>query len=685
MIDSEEKELQKKLKIMQVTPKDAWITETRQNLEMYSKNFVTNLDSKRNKGGYNYFSLFINFFDMNQKKLIFASTAIVALLGVVGVGGFLLFNNQQEVKPTLALTDAEKREIYANMLANNSSASLNPVQSNAANTSTNTPSNTRSGEYAAKAAGVTIDAPYIGIPYVRDFTFSRTVSTVTKGEKSGQCKAIYDADNMYAEGTSTYLDYADANWTNSMSKNEHRDPQNRIVSYYIHKSRPDGSYENLSYMGGSYAVNQITPPSFYITNNLRENVEPMDGLVSEPDVYTNEENIPSTTQTQPDPITIIKDMYGPDADIVEKRVVNGQDAYVIRYSSEMDCNALMRPFIKMPMVLSNDSSNYTPETKKIVYELSVSSSTYEVLEQITYLGSANPANVIVRFNTSIDRSNISFAEAEKFFNFDFPNVEVRQIVLPAYDEKKEIARNIDFFNSLNFKLVRPTGANAVLSSSYFYAPYIADPAFEYWKDRAFYPAGEFGDILYKQYTENTGYNYINAAGSYNYFVDNVSINIQVFSDTTISNLMNNNYQYILSSEDKNSSSRIEDVKLNIGGSNVDAKKITNEYTYPKYVESVKNGVVTMIETSEMITSVSYTYIFELNGYIYELNAYDQIGNTSQNVENISFEVFEKGSQVYTDFEKLTISIIDRTYVYPVYGNISEGSVGSAPVIEPKSN
>ncbi|RMD76978.1 hypothetical protein D6810_02360 [Candidatus Dojkabacteria bacterium] len=606
---------------------------------------------------------------MNKNKfLIFASIAGV-LVGVVVVGVFVLgVTVQDKSVKTLRLSVEEKMEVYKKILSQSSSSILTVQRSIGSMTS-----RVASPEAESQRLGTYKMVPNFMVPtpplqqsdvdYDKESNLSKTVTTVTRGPKYNACRAVYDPENMFSDAKNTNLYYSGDN--EYINKVESKDEKDRLIDYTITRSSVGGSSEVLSYKGGRYAVRMIYPPVPVQDRSKIAQPEPYVDSTSGP---SNSVSVPESndfslenendkTKGDYDPLEELKRMYGQDIDIVEKRFIDGVEVYVLRYSYEINCDSQLW-YAYQSEVGSTDTTRSRANISKIYQEVFLNVKTFTHKGQVSYIDAVSPSNVIVSYKFEFDNLKISDDEVKKFFDFnvDYPGIQIKEFRIPVHDPAKQVQEQLNYYNSLQFKFIRPSGTDYEIQSAYFYDLRDSVSSTDFYNDRDFYALGEFGDKMYELHRTDNKKRFIQPTGSYTISKSNGEnvFTFQIYSSSSIDDILKLNF----SSEDSYIRRETEKVKLTISGQSIDAVKVTEKYVYNVSDSPIYRGSDSTTNQSPSENGSYKFVLFKYEEYVYQVHVYSDF---SKNPDPTSFtySAFNKGSKEFTQLDEAVKRILQN--------------------------
>lgn len=469
-------------------------------------NNVTDLSTEGNN---NQNSLFKILHRMKMKTVALIIIPI-ATIGALALFGFLFMYPM--ISPSTGsdnLTPTQKKEIYKNILANNSQMqSINQVD------------NFKATEGAANLDAVNAEPVAMSVDEKRivplpwtDDTAGKLITTTFKnvtGPKSTECKAIFDSQYAYPEETVS-LSYYD---NNGYSVSRNIEKYGDIEFVYRSVSTPENS-DNLDYKGGKYAVRSTYK---YAPVDSSTSAEMPAVEYKDPGVNYSPLEVRNPETQEPVELDIeaqIRQFFGEDVDIVGMEEIEGKKYYLLEYSYETPCDI---DYSKMPIVNKVDFWNgeYYEEQKnntkneKIVIRNYVDVADYSIYKSSSYLESSQDGNLIYSYITEVDKSESSYEKALEVTEIELA-VPIKEYKYDGstteYDARAQNKKVVDYIDSKKYPVVDLSGMGYIISNVYSNDYYVqnvqVDDFSELLMNRDFYPEGELGDRIYELYT---GYN-----------------------------------------------------------------------------------------------------------------------------------------------------------------------------------
>ncbi len=422
-----------------------------------------------------------------RRKLYFISGMIIFVLLIFTLVGGVYFLSRNS-----GLTQAQKDEIYANIIKNNSSALLTESQ-NAGSSIAALDSRTTSTN-----ADTALTAPALIFPNQDSSKYSYFKSTTINGPAVGSCK-------LYENAAGKYENYSYRNDDETYhNKNIAYNSDGSIQTYYL-TNNEGGTATTYEYRGGSFAIKTTSTQNKIGATTLKTNESGVDAVldapISGPVIEPSPTPTPEPQQPQPqvDPMEAvranIRQYFGGDADISRVANENGKTYYVITATSDSYCD---QPNYYLTTARDAVSPDYQlGESKKIAFEHFINSANFQIEKTKAYINSISDANLMNTVTSEATQSNDSYEKFANNFKFEF-NVPVKEIV---YDYTKSVQKEKQavktYLSTQNFTLLFPDGLR--LDSVYSFKITL-DEYTQYYKDRNFYGPGATGD---KAYTEVT--------------------------------------------------------------------------------------------------------------------------------------------------------------------------------------
>jgi hypothetical protein len=580
-------------------------------------------------------NLNINFNFMFKAKILITALVVLVFVVILSTVGIAVYSYNSSQKR------ANDQEILSKISRNNPNY------------------NERLGSFTANATGAglrensALDSKLIapGYPYPivdGEFNYYYTKTTATRGGAFNSCNYGYDQSQFLFVPTSESFNFNDG--SNFYSKYSSFNSDGSLNSLTISKSKTSDTtyeYEDITYLGGSYAVR---------TTSKSEIAVPLPMPIEEPQPLPSEEPVTKEMQdtSVSTDVSSTTSIFGDNANIIRTENINGKDYYVIQYSYEADC-------------LGNTVDRWAATTpnKSTIYTLSYASvDTYEILKTETYLNSVSESNLMERYETLNQRANIEFSSIASNFEFNF-NVPIKDIdynnigQYPEYDANAEVQKAINFAKDENITLLLPeTG-----ESQYVYLNYAVNqqpvPATNHYGDRSFYPVGAIGDQMFNSYNGIVNTTLLNTSTSLgtvtyaNLSTEN-SYNLNIYSQSEDDRKILNGFLYS-SIRNQNESQ----VQVSVNGVLVDATLYSYESDQPDFTilpYSTRSAVDTLpVEESACTQDCfkkDYILIFSFNNNKYALQEYNY--SRSEGVEfEASDAIFKSlSSSVESEFVQI---------------------------------
>lgn len=449
-------------------------------------------------------NLFVNPFTM-QQKYRFASFVLMWALLVGGITSIsYLYINSLKVDDSSDLNNKASLELDSNtILAKVASANSTSVARN------NSLANAGKVSLEANQANDMAMAQYM--PSIgREYNYYHSTTTTESGLAYSACYGYEQSEEEKFSNMESF-DYGKADTSGTWSyanKMISKDKDGDIVYYGINKGNT-----NLEYRGGKYAVQIKYDFSEKMTSTVQpQSIVPSQERIDNIEIDTSVE--PSEPQTDdvryddvPEPdvvydnIDAINWLFG-DNPVINKVVIDGVTYYEIVSKNTWTCGSGIEGGF-MGMTKSSLSSSLTErsdEGKIAVSKRIVDTETYEIIKEELYLESIDPKNLISTFNNEVEKKNVEFAEVEKFFEFDYPSVEIKNIVVNNLGSDDYNRINLEIIKAYleSNKLTIPYAERSDYKLSYFYVDSPRNSelngySFDFYNDRNFYADGIKGD------------------------------------------------------------------------------------------------------------------------------------------------------------------------------------------------
>lgn len=520
--------LENNLKNIKASPARDWQDKTRANLAKFAELNVTSSEESRNEvGRRSNFNLIFTYFNMNRKLLLAGGAFTFVLLAFVGT--FVVYslwssyNNAKSVP--INLSAAEKQQIFEGILKNNSTSSLNQNQRSATDQLTAN-AFSANAEDAKVAAGSTLTAesdmaPLPLLPYgpdVTQYNYRNTTSTTALGPAATQCRSLaYNFESPSGDRVTKWVNsefYVD---NESYYESSSFDEAGNLYRYNLSKYNSVQS-EYYDYAGGKYAVKNtyVYPAAVGLNQSAGDSIEPSRPAsdFAEPEAITTDDSV------SPDVLEYIKSYFGPDVDIVEAVELSGRKYYVLQYSYDIDCNQ----DYYAPLISSRITTDFTPTNKAIIRNW-VDSENFNIVKTLNYIDSAEDSKLVYSNETTLEQRNVAFAEVASIFDFDYPNVEVRETVTQGqsyeYNIENEINNTVEGIKSNSIPVLNLVKDGLQMNSIYFYDKdqYSSSQGYDYIYDRDFYPSDTRGQKMYDDAVQ-----VLNDSKQYEYAISILSLN-----------------------------------------------------------------------------------------------------------------------------------------------------------------
>lgn len=420
--------------------------------------------------------------DNKQKFIIIGVFVFVTLL--VGTAAFISYDKYRPLssKSVESLTEEEKKEILAQIESTNNYRYI-------------TNNGVVEQELSDSISSSTDQA--LSLPRRipendgNNYNFFADLVTTTQGPAAATCE-IFDQDPLTAPKTIEYHSFntKDQSYTKSISRNSNND----ILHYYLFQHE-DTQITDYTYFGGSYALETKT----IVDYDFKQGDLPVDyddqyfeGIdeISEEElvderlaVQIDEENIPDE---------YLEDYTDNPEELIGEETINGINTYIVESSYDTNCD--ITDDLNYPLTETTFEDVPTiPFGDTIISRNWVNKETYEIVRTEEYLGTVTPENLLISTEIDLQRSNESITNISPIFEFDQP-VEIKTVEFD-YSPEGERQKQIDFLTSRSIQTLRPDAAG--IDAEYLYLG-VYEEDFEVYSDRAFYPQGELGDVLFKQ-------------------------------------------------------------------------------------------------------------------------------------------------------------------------------------------
>ena len=611
---------------------------------------------------FNFLNAMGNLVNAKWSTLAIAGLAGLVLLGAGGTGAFLYWQNQNKDTNTpnlLTQTEALKH-LYA---------MRNAVDQ----------ANLTSAEMASTNDGSAKGDDSEGLGPIDDYNnmFYHYLTTTNYGQKLDECP-MYSAFTMGAavstvsgteSYTSDYYSYSSDGWY--WSKGVER------LGDYQEITRLSTDTYSLEYLGGDYAIKFIYPevdPNLIADERSKATegeTEPGygdEGVSADEPVTDDGSDVTDDADAEP----TIEDMFGPDAVVEGPVEENGRYYYIVTY--EMDGSVCDQQPIAISSSRGPEGVNGPSQSgiQKVITKSWVDAEDGMWGRQEFYADSVSEENLITRMESTTESRNAELSEVEDFFTFN-ENVEIREIQIPNYvyeetDEKEEIQSADDPVLLLSSAVKGELTLQDIYVTEYNYERYSFPNVYE---DRAFFPAGEYGDALYESYNNEysgglyeiskTGSYYITAVcqeggmeGCYNVVID------------------------VYSEEPAMSNSESKDITVNIDGNAVAAKiyEMDSVEMSSSCVSSSVNSDQVCTDSSEEVTTwKSYIISFSRGGYTYQIGISGYLVSEAQARTFSQIETLDVSNDAIVD---ALVEEINAGKYFPVEG---DGGDGQPAIVE----
>ena len=585
---------------------------------------------------------------MNKRKFIVIGIVFSALIATVGVTGLAV----------LTLRSPQKALDQKNILEQ---ISLNNPSFTTAQTSRSNLSTMNESYAAGDVTSSKLIAP--GLPYISDFNYSYSKTTITRGPAFNSCSYGMDQSEVLFVPTYESFNYYDEG--SSYSKYTSYDNNNQVTNYYLSSSTQTEAkytYQNIIYFGGSYAVrmsgeydNSIQPLSVSTEPSAVDDSMLRDESTKE----SVNDSVSSDTTLPTEPINY----FGDTAEVLRTETINGKQYYVIQTSYQTDCSGYVN---------LNRWDNQTVEDNRTMYSLTYANTEdYQILKTETYVDSVNAGNLVESTEITSQNTNIDFASVSSNFNFEF-NVPVKDIEVDTtttieYDPAAEIQKSMEYIKSENLTVLVP--AESVINQ-YAYFNYNTKGSYlseidSYYSDRNFYPAGALGDEMFNSFNGLTSIStsVLLAQGSVSYSKDETSYTVTIYSaDEDEKDILNS----MLWSDIQNKSEAATTVTVN--GTSVAANLYSYEIDQPSimpYVDYMEGSVP--YECTEDCFRKQYVLVFSYGNNKYSLVEssfnYGTVESVFDTVVDGSFTAYTPSNTAdLAKIEQLVTSSMNGTYV-----------------------
>ena len=234
---------------------------------------------------------------------------------------------------------------------------------------------------------------------IRDFKYSHTVTTYEYGDAKGQCPAVvpWAVSSGSNLGRDESWDYFDEDDEDSVfyTKYQSFDTDGHLVTYSLQTE--DGWYE---YRGGQYAVKTLSGGGIYpLLMTAEDAVSTEFSAVSESEPEIMDEPVADSDSDSADTSSsdqaAVESVFGPDVEIVGRRLLGGKFHYVIDRKEQSSCELSKEDDRALSRVISSDGSVGTSgDLSTTVIRLYVEPETYSIARQEWYLGSVKEKNLI---------------------------------------------------------------------------------------------------------------------------------------------------------------------------------------------------------------------------------------------------------------------------------------------------
>lgn len=476
-------------------------------------------------------------------------------------------------------------------------------------------------------------------PDLNDYNYRITKTSYNKGPSYELCRPYMHGGGGYGPG------YVDS--TNTVS--EYYEYFERYLTYHKYVSRSDNKLSN--YTISKYGRN-INTATYYLNGDyaVENTYKPYENFDNQQDKLT----VSYPTYT---PDELIKQYFGDNAQIIEvQNDANGNKYYIIQSSYDSYCDPSYDPYLVLP-------EPQPVQSKKIINIYKVNGKTFSIDEIKTYLESISNLNLISTTTTQISRQMVSQNQIANEFSlgssvtikkYDYRNLTY------SYNPYQTLKDQVDYLKTLDNMYVVLTNPADLLSNIFipgFVSTNFVD-TYAFYKDRTFFPAGDWGTALYESYNKYSEFDMeysISLANS-----DNVYYNIARYkTEKTVDEVKSEILDL------KSTTKFVEDTIIDFGsGNTVNATKILRSFTrnYP-----VSYGV--SYPTS--YTNSSYTYYF--TNYVFELagNVYN-ITMSSESSEDIlmykEYKIYELTTEEKVQELKDLLVQMHVNYQYRYYYN-----------------
>lgn len=491
----------------------------------------------------------------------------------------------------------------------------------------------------------TLPSPTVA-PDLNVYNYRVTRTTFTKGPSFDVCNPYSGARGGYGMGMGAgpgpgYL----TDGTTTVT--EYYEYFERYLSFFKYVSREDG---NLS----GYSINKygrnINTSTHYLNGEYA--VENVFNPYPEYDSQRDEETVSYPVYTQDE---LVKYYFGSNAQIVEVQTdASGNKFYIIQSSYQTYCEPGYDPYLVLP-----EPQVVQPRMLISIYK--VNGKTFNIDEVKRYIDSISNLNLLDTTITSSSRQKVTQNQIANEFSlgssvnvkkFDYTN---QTYVYNPYEIIKE---QVSYLSNSNVDAIVISQPKDLLS--YLYVPNFKSSnivnSMQFYQDRAFYPADNWGTKLYNRYnrsfdtdlvyslslTDRDGYYY--SISRYN---DSTSL-VKLKSD-------------LLDLKTTTSSSELVDI--NINDIVVSAERILRSQTRNYPVSYVSYPTSYSVNT---YTSYYVNYLFEYNGAVYNVSI--SSGKDTDPLSNKVYKTLPLVTQEDIENAKKDLVEMHLNYQYTYYYN-----------------
>lgn len=323
------------------------------------------------------------------------------------------------------------------------------------------------------------------------FKYTADKSTQIAGPAASRCETIYSPAISNAVRSESYNYYDNGKF---YGKSIGYSASNELINYYLSYPIENGD-KGYTYFGGTYAVET---DYLYDNNSTFVKVSTSEPEAMQAPPQNEMEETTTTEETIVEPDVVEEPSFIDDRNIVGEEKINGIDAYIIEYTYQTNCDFEkgMTDAVRSKNTVIDMGEEQLADTT-IVERSWVSKEDYNYIQSKTYIDTVNDENLVTTYTYQSTKTNQPFSEVSDIFTFDL-NVPVTKITIDNTSATL-LENEKQYLRSHPVKTLKPVKIESISQFFSMVQDESSPSEATYLNDRAFYPQGEIGDELFKQY------------------------------------------------------------------------------------------------------------------------------------------------------------------------------------------